>query len=132
MDVVDKEKSSLSVLNYNVRGLLPLLGDEDFLEYVQVHDFVVFTETHLSFDFDHNVKFDDYSCMQKCGIKTSMGGRRADGVMLLIKKSLSPYIKEIENPFMNLITCEVDKKLYGTENPVMIIAVYNNPSESPV
>ena len=74
-DTVKSSDNEISFFNFNVRGLLPKLGDPDFVDYVCSHDVIIFTETYLLIDFDHSTKFDDYMCIQKCGWKLSQGGR---------------------------------------------------------
>ena len=123
--------TSASVLNYNINGLLSKVGDPDFVDYVHNYDFIIFTETHLLFQFDHNVKFDKYVCYQQCGERVSRIGRAAGGVMLLINKMYENYIIHVDTSHCNIIACTLNKDLWGTDCPVMLIALYNNPLDSP-
>ena len=81
-------------------------------------------------DFKTNVF---YKCIHfvSPAVKLSRAGRRSDGVLLLIKKSLADYVQEINLGVENIITMKLSRQRFGISADVFLICVYSAPLKSP-
>ena len=63
--------------------------------------------------------------------KNSHQGRFSGGVIALIHKSLASYIKRLDTEIDNAIVFRIDKELFGTAKPVVMVFAYLPPTQSP-
>ena len=82
----------MSIIIWNIAGLLPKLGDADFIEYLHNFDVIIFSETHTLHEFDHKIKFPDYDCRQINATKLQGQGHPSGGVAILIRQTLNKFV----------------------------------------
>ena len=119
----------LKFLNYNVNGLLQKLDHSDFIYYIQSHDFICLTETFVPTKFESDL-FNDFLIFTSKASKLSHHGRHSGGVIVLIKKTLSPFVKQITVSIEHTIVVKLDKTYFGTAKDVMCICSYIHPQDS--
>ena len=109
------------------------LGDNSFINFVNGFDFVCFTETFMDVNFDYKQVFHDFVKYFAPAKKLSKQGRNSGGVLLLVKNSLSPFVKEIKlDNTNNMIAILIDKKVFNADKDVVLVACYIPPEGSPV
>ena len=123
--------TEISFLNYNIENLLPKLADITFINFVSKYDFVCLTETFTNENFDASVCFTDYIKFHAPAKKLSHHGRWSGGVLLLVKKKFSQYIKQIQIECNNALVIKLDKCLFNTDKDILLVACYVNPEGSP-
>ena len=64
--------------------------------------------------------------------KLSHQGRTSGGVIVLVKNTLWPFVKQVQTDFDNVIIFEASKNLLGTDSNVFLVCTYLNPVNSPV
>ena len=123
---ISYSKTDLKFLNYNVNGLLQKLEDSDFILYIQSHDIICLTETFVATEFESDL-FSDFLIFTSKALKLSHHGRYSGGVIVLIKKKLSAFIKHIPVNVENTIVIKLDNASLGTEKDIMCICSYIPP-----
>ena len=105
------------------------LDNSDFVSYITGFDFVCLTETYVSSELQSDV-FTDFCVYTANAIKLSYHGRQSGGVILLIKRTFSPFVNRISSEVENCIVVEIKKELFGTDKNIMLIASYIPPCDS--
>ena len=80
-----------AILSWNVNGLLSKLDDDDFIDYLDVFDICILTETFMLQSSLNNLPLNNVVTHLKPAIKLSRQGRNSGGIICLIKKTLSNY-----------------------------------------
>lgn len=114
-------------MNYNVECLVTKLSDIAFVNYVENFDFVCLTETFLDNNFDFNSIFLNHAKYPAPAKKLSVHGRKSGGVLLMVKKQLDQFVKEIKIECDNASVLRLDKCLFGTEKDILLVACYVVP-----
>ena len=117
-------------LNYNVGGLLPKLQIADIVEYMKSFHHVCLTETYVNNELRSD-SFTEFCMFTSPAKKLSHQGRFSGGVIALIHKSLASYIKRLDTEIDNAIVFRIDKELFGTAKPVVMVFAYLPPTQSP-
>ena len=120
----------MKFLCYNIHGLIPKLEDSDFVNFVTMYDFVSFTETFLPNELDESVfpKFDKYVSKAR---KFTKRGRHSGGVVVLVKKCYSKYVKRIDTQIENTVVLRISKELFNTKKDIIYLSMYIPPHDSP-
>ena len=129
LSCVGEKNSLFAFLHWNVNGLLPKLSDSDFVSYLMTFDFVCLTETFLD-DFQSTL-FAEYEAFCVPAVKFSQRGRRSGGLVCLIKKTLSTYVRKLDVMSTNFCGFVIDKSLFGTAKDVLYVCSYVHPEFSP-
>ena len=69
----------------------------------------------------------NFACLPPLQKKLSHQGRFSGGVIALIHKSLASYIKRLDTETDNAIVFRIDKELFGTAKPVVMVFAYLTP-----
>ena len=125
-DSITTEKSCLSIVNWNVNGLLIRMTDPDFCDYLLSFDICILTETFTLPTFDFNMIFSEYVCFHSPAEKLSKMGRCSGGVVICIKKKFQQFIKQIDTNIANVLCVKISKNVFGCYNDVLLIGLYNH------
>ena len=119
----------ISFMTWNIEGLSNKLFDKDFVCFVSSCDFVCLTETFLV----DNIRFDifpDHDIFYKPAVKLTHQGRPSGGVICLVKKTLTPMIKQIKVNVGNFILLCLDKTILNVDKDVLYVCAYVPPEGS--
>lgn len=97
--------------------------------FIKSYDFVCMTETFIDGTFDGD-NFPDHVVFESKAIRYSKYGRAQGGVMVLIKKTYSHFIYQIELQRNNLIAFSISPELTGMDKRLIVISCYLPPQES--
>lgn len=117
-------------MSWNIDGILSKLSDRDFISYISSFDFVCLVETWTTENFTCD-QFSTHECFLLPAKKLSIQGRGSGGVMLLVKKCFSRFIRNIDINYENIIVIEISKLLFGTDTEMYLICTYLPPVDSP-
>ena len=121
----------MKFLNYNINGLLQKIDNSHLIQYITSHDFVCLTESFIATSFESDL-FND--CCIYTAIaeekKLSHQGRYSGGVVVMVRKQYSPYVKQISTDLENMIVLKIDKELLQTPKDVMLLCSYIPPYDS--
>ena len=117
----------ITFLVYNVENLSSKLKDLSFVEYVSKFDIVVLTETFCDERFDYKQIFRSHEKFSYHAKRLSRYGRNSGGVLLLIRDSLSKYVKEIDLHCENTCAVRVNKRVFNSDKDVLLVASYVVP-----
>ena len=92
---------------------------------------VCFTETFIDKTFVFPSSLHGYEKYVSPALKLSHQGRRSGGVVVMIKKELEKYIKEIQTDCENLVVVRIKRHLLGTAKDLLYISAYIPPYGSP-
>ena len=115
---------------HNVEGLSKKLCEDDYVEFVHSHDIFCFQETFTHENFDFSIYFNEFEHFHKPGVKLNEKGRRSGGIAVLIKKTVSKFIQQINYDEGNILCFKVDKKATGTDCDIILIMTYIHPYQS--
>ena len=118
-------------MSWNVQGLISKLNDEDFLNFINSYDVLIFSETWNSKNTNVNLdKFESFSCPRpKCNRKVK---RNSGGVIIYYKKLYSKGIALVKQNNQGIIWFKLKKTFFGTENDVNVCSCYIPPNDSSV
>ena len=119
----------LSILSYNVEGIVSKLCDPDFVTFVSQYDIVCFLETFV--DVFTSTLFSSFTSFVAPAKKLSQRGRKSGGVIVLIRNSLMHFVKHVNMAYDNILVFEINNELLGTEAKVFLVSAYTNPVRSP-
>ncbi len=106
-------EKSLKFLNYNINGLLQKIDNSHLIQYITSQDFVCLTESFTAISFESDL-FNDYCIYTAIAKKLSHQGRYSGGVVVMVRKQYSPYVKRISTDLENMIVLKIDKELLQT------------------
>ena len=119
----------MKFLNYNINGLLQKIDNSHLIQYITSHDFVCLTESFIATSFESDL-FNDYCIYTAIAKKLSHQGRYSGGVVVMVRKQYSPYVKQISTDLENMIVLKIDKELLQTQKDVMLMCSYIPPYDS--
>ena len=102
------------------------------MNYISKFDIVCLTETFADSTFDFSRLFTDHVKFAAPAKKLSLQGRNSGGVLLLIRKSLSTFVKQMKTDCENTVVVRVDKSVFSLDKDVLLIASYVAPENSPL
>ena len=102
------------------------------MNYISKFDIVCLTETFADSTFDFSRLFTDHIKFAAPAKKLSLQGRNSGGVLLLIRKSLSTFVKQMKTDCENTVVVRVDKSVFSLDKDVLLIASYVAPENSPL
>ena len=117
-----------SLLTYNI-GLSSKLDNVDCITFVSSFDIATLTETHVCSDL-HLDLFKEFCVFTARATKLSHQDRAFGGVIVLVRKSISNYVKKILVDVKNVIVVKIDKDLFGTVKYTVLVAAYIPPNNS--
>ena len=97
----------LSILNWNVEGLLGKVCEADFMQYVSDFDIICFTETFLE-RVDPLDCFPDFLQFPSSAVKLSWHGRSSGGVLVLVKRALGKYVSVLDLSQDNMVWLKIE------------------------
>ena len=115
---------------WNVEGLFEKLNLDGLCEFMRTFDILGLGETFTLPGFDFSLKFPDYFALHCPAKKYSKLGRPSGGLVLLIKKTLAPYIEIIETNLSHVLAIKISKSLLKTSKDLLYVTLYNHPKES--
>ena len=124
--VHEMQEPTISIVNWNVNGLINRLTDPDFIDYILSFDVCILTETFTLPTFDFNVHFNDYICFHSPAVKLSKMGHCSGGVVIFVRKQFSSYVEQIDTNIDNVLCIRISKTLFGSYNDVLLFGVYNH------
>ena len=116
---------------FNVENLAGKLPDCSFINYVSSFDFVCLTETFADATFDFNGLFTEHVKFVAPAKRLSRQGRNSGGVLLLIKRAVCKFVKQIQINCANTVAVRIDKSVFNADKDVLLIASYVAPEHSP-
>ena len=119
----------MSFLSYNIDGISTIY-QPDVISFLSSYDFVFLSETFAAvFPSDLFPLFDVFI---SAGVRVSDNprSRLSGGVAMLIKKSLSLYVKQIPLEFDNCISLRLFPQITGLKTENILIGMYIPPSQS--
>ena len=120
--------SKLTLLCWNVEGLLSKFNYPEFFSYVESFHFVCLTETFIEY-LPENA-FRDFEVFISPAKKLSNYGRRSGGVLGLVRREISSFFQQIPCPYDNILVFKVDGSLFATPCSFLLICVYIPPENS--
>ena len=125
-----KEVPDIKVGFWNIEGLYEKLNFEGLCDFVQTFDVLGLGETFTLPGFDFGIKFPDYLALHCPAKKYTKLGRPSGGLVLLIRKSLAPFIEIVETNISHVLAIKIKKTLLNTTKDLLFVSVYNHPRES--
>ena len=83
----------------------------------------------ISEEFDSSV-FKEHDRFVSKAKKLSKQGRSSGGIIVLVKKHLTNFVKHVPTDQSNTIVLKLSKDLFGTDVDVMFISTYIPPYDS--
>ena len=120
---------SLSIITWNVCGIISKLFDNDFVSFVSSFNIICFVETFVE-KLNITGIFNGYEVYCCPSVKLSKTGRPSGGVIALIKSELMPFFTRVEVKFGNILAFIVDKSVFGVAKNVVLIFTYIPPEGS--
>lgn len=125
--VPDKQ---LSLLNWNIEGLLSKSDLPGFKDFLASFDIICLTETFLQYPLSTKILGDDYETFSAEAKKVSYFGRASGGVMSLVHKRLLDKVHRLDTCTDNAIVFKIDKQLLYTEKDLIMVHIYIPPIQS--
>ena len=108
-----------------------MLTDCSFVNYVISFDFACLTETFADSTFDFNGLFTEHVKFVAPTKRLSRKGRNSGGVLLLTRRTVYKFVKQIQNDSASTIAVRVDKSVFNADKDVLLIASYVAPGHGP-
>jgi hypothetical protein len=122
--------SQISIVCYNVEGLLSKIADNELRNYLDNFHFVCLPESHmLGSSLDDKV-FKNFSVFTHDGRKLSRQGRLSGGIVVLIRKDIIHCVKQVDIDVDNVLAFHISKELLGLDRDVMVVCTYLPPYDS--
>ena len=121
--------SPLSIVSWNIDGLPSKFAEPGFLDYVTSFDVCCLLETFTSEEFDFSVHFSDYHVFHSPALKLSLRGRRSGGILVLVKKTVTCQVSQINCDKDNMIILRF--KLCHLPIDLIVLCAYIPPADSP-
>ena len=102
------------------------------MSYIDKFDVACLTETFADSTFDFSRLFAGYVKFAAQAKKLSTQGRNSGGVLLLIRQSLSAFVKKLEVDCENTVVVKIDRCVFNLDKDVLLIACYVAPENSPL
>ena len=109
---------------FNVENLAGKLSDCSFINYGSSFDLVCLTETFADATFDFNGLFTEHV---KFVAPAKRQGINSGGVLLLIKRAVCKFVKQIQINCANTVAVRIDKSVFNADKDVLLIASYVAP-----
>lgn len=104
----------------------------DFLTLnVSTFDFVCMCETFIDNTFDLSAHFTEFEKITSPALKLSHHGRRSGGVLFMYKKHFKSMVEVVNDTHAYIIVIKLSKEMFGFDNDIILICIYNPPSGSP-
>ena len=116
---------------FNVENLAGKLPDCSFINYVSSFDFVCLTETFADATSDFNGLFTEHVKFVAPAKRLSRQGRNSGGVLLLIKRAVCKFVKQIQINCANTVAVRIDKSVFNADKDVLLTSSYVAPEHSP-
>ena len=116
---------------FDVENLAGKLPDCSFINYLSSFDFVCLTEMFADATFDFNGLFTEHVKFVAPAKRLSRQGRNSGGVLLLIKRAVCKFVKQIQINCANTVAVRIDKSVFNADKDVLLIASYVAPEHSP-
>lgn len=114
-----------------MENFLAKLGEVDFVNYIKTFDLFCAIETFSTSQFDSGIHFSEYFCFQTPAVKVSRRGRPSGGIIILVKKSILPFVRRVDCNHDHMICLRFSKALFGLEKDIICTFIYNPPYQSP-
>jgi exonuclease III len=125
-------QATLSVACWNINGIkgksYNKLEDETCVHELSQHDLIGVIETHMS--KDDSVHISGYYSVSVTRTKLRTARKHSGGITVLIRESLRPGIKVIEQSCSELVWVKLDKEFFKTEKDIYIAFTYVTPTNS--
>ena len=94
---------------WNINGLIRKLCDEDFIQYINCFDIVLFSETWTNFKTVVNLDINGYESVHIHGQKSPnvKKGRQSGGISVFFNYELKQYISIVEQNKHGIIWLEI-------------------------
>ena len=125
-----KEVPEVKVGFWNIEGLYEKLNFEGLCDFLQTFDILGLGETFTLPGFDFGVKLPDHVALHCPAKKYSKLGRPSGGLVLLIRKTLAPFIEIVETNLSHVLAIKIKKSLLNTAKDLLLVTIYNHPKES--
>ena len=111
---------------WNCEGWLQKLNLKEVVCFLLAFDIFFLSETFVDSERQYD-SFSDYDVFVSTSTELSFQGRKSRGVLIFLRKHLSPFVKHIEVPYENVIALEVCKTLLGSHKNAFLISAYIPP-----
>ena len=125
-----KEVSDIKFGFWNIEGLYEKLNFDGLCDFVQTFDILGLGETFTLPGFDFGIKFPDHLALHCPAKKYTKLGRPSGGLVLLIRKTLAPFIEIVETNISHVLAIKIKKTLLNTSKDLLFVSIYNHPRES--
>ena len=115
---------------WNVEGLYEKLSFDGLCNFIQSFDILGLGETFTLPGFNFDIKFPDHLALHCPAKKYSKLGRPSGGLVLLIKKTIAPFIDIVETDLSHVLAIKIKKSLLKTQKDLLYVTLYNHPKES--
>ena len=115
---------------WNIEGLYDKLSFDGLCDFMQSFDILGLAETFTLPGFDFGVRFPEHLALHCPARKYSKLGRPSGGLVVLIKKTLAPFIDIIETNLSHVLAIKIKKSLLKTQKDILYVTLYNHPKES--
>ena len=119
---------NLSIVCWNINGLLSKIADVDFMQYMGKFDICCLVETFTYATLDLTSCFGEYLVMHSPGVKLSTQGRLSGGVVVLIKKGIGGKIERLCATGDSTIAFKIQSSNFQN---TIVICTYIPPFDSP-
>ena len=117
-------RSPLKLCTWNCEGWLNKLDLTDLIANMQNNDILCLNETFVSVDNYDYTAFDDFHVYVAKAVQITEGTRKSGGVLVFVKKHLSPFIKRIDVEYEHMVVLLLDKTLLNVDDNVIMICLY--------
>ena len=123
--------NEIHIACHNVEHLAVKIREPDYLKFIDSFDIFCFLESFTVANFDFSIHFNDYDVYHSPAIKLSNRGRVSGGVVVVMKKYLAKFVKQVECSFDHMLHFTFSKHLFGTEKDILCSFIYVPPYSSP-
>lgn len=121
----------ISIITFNIEGIIGKLNDEDFIELINKHDIVCLQETFINNTIFSPQITNNFEQFLAPAIKLSNQGRPSGGVIVFVKRHIKEEVEDIKVDNDQTVVLKLNKKLFNTPNDVLLVTTYVPPQGSP-
>ena len=121
------KQGSLTILNWNIGGLLDKICLDGFCDFINSFDIVGLSETYTNLRFDFSIKFKDFIVKHCPAENFSYLGRPSGGLVLFIRKSISDMIELVDTGISHVLGIKIKKEYLNSNKDVLFINTYIHP-----
>ena len=129
-DIPGSRAGGIKALAWNLESLFDKIGLPGVCDFIGTFDVACLGETFTLPGFDFSIKFEDFIAVHWPAEKFTDLGRPSGGLVVLIRKTIKPFIEIIKTNINHVICLKIKKELLKTAKDLLYICTYIHPNTS--